>query len=370
MPQERFIETGTGTFYGAYVYDQVIPKEHFFRKLNELLDWRKYTQKMMRWYKGHAEYGRPPFDPVVLLKMLLVAYLYNLSERQVEDYVNFTLPAKYFLGLSVDQFAPDHSTLTRFKERIILRKRELKLEQLLADIVQTALEKGIRFGSIQVVDSTHSVADVNTAKEKGRKERGKGPTDPDAQWSTKGKHIMQGPEGTQKKRIKYFFGYKTHASLNAENHLITSLITTPGNAFDGHYLQALIQADLQKCLPVGIVTADRGYDDSANHYWLEQSGMQSAICLHHYRTHKKDNNKEVWVELKANPAYKQGLDERYKIERKFGECKGQHGLGRCRYRGLERYEIQSLLTAMALNLKRMVKLLYGVNFRNPSPVMA
>ena len=56
------------------MYDQVIPKGHFFRKLNELLDWRKYTRKMMRWHKGGAEYGRPPFDPMVLLKMLLVAW--------------------------------------------------------------------------------------------------------------------------------------------------------------------------------------------------------------------------------------------------------------------------------------------------------
>ena len=154
MAQERFIEVGTGIFYGAYVYDQVVPKDHFFRKLNEMLDWRAYTQKMMRWYKGRAEYGHPPFDPAILLKMLLVVYLYNLSERQVEEYVNFMLPAKFFLGLGVDQFAPDHSTLTKFKERIILRKRELKLEQLLADIVQTALERGIHFGAIQVVDST------------------------------------------------------------------------------------------------------------------------------------------------------------------------------------------------------------------------
>jgi len=58
MAQERFIETGKGTFYGEYVYDQVVPKEHFFRKLNEMLNWRKYTQKMMRWYKGGGEYGR------------------------------------------------------------------------------------------------------------------------------------------------------------------------------------------------------------------------------------------------------------------------------------------------------------------------
>jgi IS5 family transposase len=370
MAQERFIETGEGTFYGAYVFDQVVPKEHFFRKLNEMLDWRKYTQKMMRWYKGRAEYGRPPFDPVVLLKMLLIAYLYNLSERQTEAYINDSMSAKYFLGLGMDQFAPDHSTLTKFRERIILRKREMKLEQLLADIVQTALEKGIRFGSIQVVDSTHSTAHVNTAKEESRKRGGKGPTDPDAQWGAKGKHTMQGPEGTKSRRVKYFFGYKTHASLNAESQMITSVMVTPGNAYDGHFLQGLIEKDLAEQIPVNMVAADRGYDDSRNHYWLERTGIQSAICLHDYRTHKKDSNKEVWLELKANPAYQVGLKERYKIERKFGECKQQHGLGRCRYRGLERYELQALLTAMALNLKRMVKLIYGVNFKNPSPIPA
>ena len=370
MAQERFIETGTGTFYGAYVYDQVVPKDHFFRKLNEMLDWRKYTQKMMRWYKGRAEYGRPPFDPVVLLKMLLVAYLYNLSERQAEAYINDSMSAKYFLGLGVDQFAPDHSTLTKFKERIILRKREMKLEQLLADIVQTALEKGIRFGSIQVVDSTHSVADVNTSKEEGRKQGGKGPTDPDAQWGAKGKHTLPGPIGTRNKQVKYFYGYKAHVSLNAENHLITSLITTPGNAYDGHFLQSLIEKDCGQNIPVGIVAADRGYDDSQNHYWLERTGIQSAICLHDYRTQKKDVNKEIWLEMKTNPTYQAGLKERYKIERKFGECKQQHGFGRCRYRGLDRYRIQAELTAMALNLKRMVKLLYGVNFRNPAPILA
>ena len=327
MAQERFIERGKRTFYGEYVYDQVIPKDHFFRKLNEMLDWRKYTQKMMRWYKGRAEYGRPPFDPVVLLKMLLVAYLYNLSEMQVEAYINDSKSAKYFLGLGMDQAAPDHSTLTRFKERMILRKQELKLEQLLADIVQNALEQGIHFGSIQVVDSTHSVADVNTAKEEGRKKDDKEPTDPDAQWGAKGKHNVQGPDGNKHRQVKYFYGYKAHTSLNAQSELITSLKVTAGNAYVGHFLQELIEKDMAKQVPLQIVTADRGYDDSRNHFFLTRHNIQSAICLNNYRNHKKDANKEVWFELKATPAYQQGLAERYKIERKFGECKQQHGLG-------------------------------------------
>jgi transposase len=46
--------------------------------------------------------GCPPFDPALVLKLELVAYLYNLSERQVEVYVDENLPAKYFVGLAVD----------------------------------------------------------------------------------------------------------------------------------------------------------------------------------------------------------------------------------------------------------------------------
>jgi IS5 family transposase len=58
-----------------------------------------------------------------------------------------------------------------------------------------------------------------------------------------------------------------------------------------------------------------------------------------------------------------GQKERYKVERKFGEAKWGHGLRRCRYVGLVKYAFQAILTAMALNLKRMVKLLTGIPFK-------
>lgn len=64
------------------------------------------------------------------------------------------------------------------------------------------------------------------------------------------------------------------------------------------------------------------------------------------------------------------MKERYKIEPKFGEAKGGHGLGCCRYLGLVRYAIQGILTALVLNLKRMVKLLVGVNFKGRARVTA
>ena len=91
------------------------PATIFLRRLKQIIDWERFTQRLIKLYKGQGQYGRPPFEPALVLKMALVAYLYNLSERQVEMYVNENLPAKYFVGLAVDQKAPDHSTLTAFR---------------------------------------------------------------------------------------------------------------------------------------------------------------------------------------------------------------------------------------------------------------
>ena len=69
--------------------------------------------------------------------------------------------------------------------------------------------------------------------------------------------------------------------------------------------------------------------------------------------------------MREDPDYRAGLRERYKIEQKFGEAKLWHGLRRCRYLGLARYRLQAYLTALVLNLKRLVKLLHGLGFRQP-----
>lgn len=366
MGNNRFVETGQNSFYGEYLYSQVVPANHFLRKLRELIDWERYTRKLIRLYKGEGVVGRPPFDPALVLKVELVAYLYNLSERQVEVYINENLPAKYFVGLAVDQKAPDHSTLTVFRERLLQRGKLKVFEEMLAEIIQIARQRGIQFGSIQIVDSVHSVANVNTAKDRKRQGKGKGPHDPDAQWGVKHKRKVKAEEGKEVDQTEYFYGYKAHVSLNAETGLITSLEVTSGEAWDGHHFCSLVDRDLEQQLPVKTYTADKGYDDGANHYYLEHRGLHSAIRLKDNRTRKKDANKGVWLALRNTVPYQQGLKERYKIERKFGEGKQGHGLGRCRYLSKAKFAIQVFLTAMALNLKRMVKLLTGVGFKTQS----
>src|SRR4030066_2369088 len=249
MENPRFVETGSSSFFGEYLYDLVVPQNHFLRQLNQIIDWERFSRRLLKLYKGGGVVGRPPFDPPMVLKMELIAYLYKLTERQVEVHINENLPAKYFVGLAVDAKAPDHSTLTGFRERVLKRGKMKVFEEMLEEIVQIALQQGIEFGSIQIVDSVHSIANVNTDKDQKRQGKGKGPRDPDAGWGVKHTRKVQTEEGKKEEQVQYFYGYKAHVSLNAENGLITSLETSSGQAYDGHHFTSLVDHDLKQSLP-------------------------------------------------------------------------------------------------------------------------
>jgi len=361
MAKIRCKRTDEDSFFGNFVYERVIPPDHFMVKLKGMVDWRRYTRQLIKYYKSDGGVGQSPYDPALLLRMLLICYLYNISERQTEVLVNENLPVKFFVGLAVDEKSPDHSTLTWFKNRLIKMAGLKVYEEMFDAIIKIAQEKGVQFGQLQIVDSVHVVADVNVGKDKQRRREGKPPRDRDAHWGSKGQKTEETGNGTEK-RTKYFYGYKDQVSLNGEAEIVTTVIPGQASDYDGHKLMKVVQKDLRK-VKVGIVATDKGYDDGENHYVLGQKGIHSAIRLNRRRLEKQDVNKAGWVKLAESPEYQQGLKERYKIERKFGEAKRWHGFERCRYLGYVRHGIQSYLTFMVLNLKRLVKILTGISFR-------
>ena len=91
MGRERFKEGKRDSFFGSFVYEQAAPKDHFLVKLNEVVPWQRITYKLGKYYRGKAKEGRPPYDLALLLKMLLVSYLYDISERQTEEVANLNL---------------------------------------------------------------------------------------------------------------------------------------------------------------------------------------------------------------------------------------------------------------------------------------
>jgi len=302
MPQ-RFRKTFKESFFGDFIYSMAIPEDHFLVQLDKVINWEQFTPLLIEAYKGKAERGEVPYQPVMILKMLLLSYLYDISERRTEDFCNYYLPAKAFIGLGITDRAPDHSTLTAFKVRLLEHKGLQDYERLFDSIIQQAQAAGIQFGGVQVVDAVHTVANVNNEKDRKRLEQGKPSADPDATVVTKGRRTVTEPDGTTHKEEVKYLGYKTHVSLDAETGIVTSIKPAIGESADNKQMPDLIKHDAKMGVPADTYAGDKGYDDGDLHTLLWDLGKHSALRLNDKRTTKKDDNKEIWLRLLADPFY-------------------------------------------------------------------
>jgi IS5 family transposase len=338
-------------------------KDHFLFRLGRVIGWDEFTPVFVKAYKGGARIGEAPYHPLVLFKMLLLAHLFKTSERAVEDLCTWYIPARLFIGLGAIDSVPDHSTLSVFKRRLKKHAGIADFEAIFDGIILQAVARGVQFGSIQIVDSVHTVANVNNEKDRERHEQGKPSADPDATLVHKGKRKVTKADGGVEQQELMHLGYKTHVSLDAETGLVTSIKPTTGCSADNKQMPDLIEHDMRLGIPGQVYTADKAYDDGDLHELLKTKGKRSAIHLTKQRTEKKDDSKGPWLAQIADPLYQAGLKVRYRIERTFGEAKLWHHLGQCRSRGLLNFKIQSYMTFMVINLKRLVYLTTGIRLR-------
>ena len=299
MAQQHFKQVGLNSFFGHEVYQRVVPRDHFLVKLSQVIDWESFTTILLPAYKGLAREGRPPYPPVVILKMLVITYLYGLSEREVEEATNTNLAMKEFVGLAVDELAPDHSTLCEFKRRLRDADGWESFAGIGDAVLRQAKAAGIKPGKIQLVDSVHTVADVDNRADRERQEQGLPPRDGQAQLVKKGKRSQTGPDGTVTKTELQYLGYKSHVSLNAETGLITSIEPTSGSAADGRQFTKLLRHDELLGVGADIYSADKAYDDTDLHYQLWKMGKHSALRLNDYRTRASSpENRAYWLRVR------------------------------------------------------------------------
>jgi IS5 family transposase len=364
-PQPQYHDTGRASFFGDFAYQRILARHprHFLVILAQLFDWEAHTKTFIQLYKGRGVMGRHPYPPALIFKMLFLSYLYNVSERAMEELADLNVLIKWFLGIAVDEPVPDHSTLTAFKRRFVQSGNWLALQAVFDEIIGETMARGVQFGELQLLDSVHTQADVNNTKDQQRQERGAKPRDPEAGVVNKGKRsVVQANGQTTSMEITYR-GYKTHVTVNAQNGIVTSLHPTSGNRADNKAFVPLREHDRTLGLPTTAYGGDKAYDDTDIFERLEQEGLSMAIALRRQRTAKKDASSQRWTDLQANPQYIQALKQRFRVEQPFGIVKRWHGFQRCRYLGLARYRLQAIFTFLVHNLKRIVKLLTGVTFR-------
>jgi transposase len=135
------------------LYDIVIPKDHFLRKVKENIDF-SFVNPMLR--KQYCEtFGRPAKEPEMMFKLMFLKKLNDLSDERLILQATTDMAVKYFLDLDPEDPIISPSLMTKFRKT---RITEDILEDMLKETIRQAIEKGLIKSTAIIVDSTHTNA--------------------------------------------------------------------------------------------------------------------------------------------------------------------------------------------------------------------
>jgi transposase len=301
------------------IYDAVIPKNHLLRKIKENVDF-SFVNELMK--QSYCEtFGRPAYEPEIMLKLLFLKILYDISDRDLESRANTDMSFKFFLNLEPEDNIPHASLLAKFRNQ---RISEDMLEEFLNQTIKQALEKKLIKSNAIIVDSTHtqskhspqrptqilremskelrkeiyktqheisekfpekpsindtveeeieytkqlvsaieSVGEIKSATAKKYLQRIKDTLDlPNLA------ELQNGYEHTakigHKSKTDEFFGYKNHIAITEDEQFITALEITDGNAADTKSFEALVGKSIGNGIEVSEVIGDTAYSGVKN----------------------------------------------------------------------------------------------------------
>lgn len=333
------------SFFGHFLYDQIIPEDHFLKRISKVVNFSFVNELCSDLYHLEGP-GQKPYLPEFLFKILFLSFLYNISDREIEEQINFNLLFKWFSGLAVNEKGPDHSTLSVFRERL----GQERFERIFNQIVKIASDYGLTDPKLRIIDSTHTQAnvDLNRLTKEFKETLRKEPEKLKAKKINPQNHISRAspdPDARfgRKSKKKRFYGYKEHLRANGQTGIVEKISVTPGNINDNQEFENLIQN-----LPLNSqLTADKEYDTNQNHQLIKEKQSQSFIIL------KKNRKNPVLLAKKETELYKEITRKRPAIERIFAEAKRYHGLAKSRWKGKWKMAIQTLLTFIVINCKRL-----------------
>lgn len=312
-------------------------KKTFFTQVESLIEWDKVTKIINKHHKrGKSATGHPSYDGLLLFKMCLLQTWYGLSDYEVEDRINDSISFSYFCGLNIDQVAPDHSTLSRFRTAMT---KANAFEPLFKEINRQLESHNIIVKKGAIVDA--SVIDT-PLKPKGktnfkvtedREEELKVEKDYPASVDTEAAWLKKGG--------KYRYGYKKHFVTDTEG-LVLGVVTTKASTNEISNLEEVLDAaDLPEGIPM---KGDKGYQSEKNAELIKKKKLKNHIL----KKAKKNKPLTQWEKLFNKLIGK----VRFKVERTFGGIVRWFSGGTARYRGLAKMHTQNLMEAIGYNLYR------------------
>lgn len=308
-------------------------------RLKDLIDWRALKSVLGK--LGRSGYGPRGYDPIRLVKALILQSWHNLSDPGLEEALKVRLDFMVFTGFF--DAVPDETTFCRFRNLLTAQGLWGKIlrcvtDQLIAEglSVEAALGAVIDATIIEsaarprreskgiVVDREEDVAEVIVGEECSS-------VDPDAAWVKKGK--------------KSSYGYKGFAVTGSKDGMIHHVHVTPANRSEVREMQEVV-----KDLKTERLYGDKGYASRDNRTFLETQGIKDGLMR------KASRNKPLtrW-EKKFNRLISK---TRYIVEQAFGTLKRRFQFRRASYMTREKVEAQLQLKAISFNLLKGLRRAY------------
>ena len=247
-------------------------------KLNAAIDWEMFRPQLRQCFKKEPKGpgGRPPFDYVLMFKVLILQRLYNLSDAQMQYQILDRLSFQRFLGQGLHGSVPDEKTIWLFRE--VLTKRGI-IEKLF-DRYRAHLEKqGLMTNNGSIIDA--SFVEVprqrNSREENAMIKEGKVPEN----WQDDAAKLRQKDTDARwtKKNEATFYGYKDHVKVDTKSKLIKTYQVTDASVHDSQALEPLLEKiDAQRDL-----YADSAYRSAQIEETLKRRRVRSKIHEKGYR---------------------------------------------------------------------------------------
>jgi transposase len=153
-------ERGQGQFFYAFDLDKVVPADHLVKQIDGVVD-LDWVHKELAPYYSHT--GRPSIDPVLMIRMLLVGYVFAIrSERQLCSEVQVNLAYRWFCKLGIEDGIPDHSVFSRARHERFRQSEALR--RVFESVVSKCIAAGLVGGEGFSIDASLIRADVDKKK--------------------------------------------------------------------------------------------------------------------------------------------------------------------------------------------------------------
>jgi transposase len=262
----------------------LIPDDHLLKRVDRVLDLGWLRAEVQPCYD--ARQGRPGIDPEAAVRLMLAGLFHGItSDRKLLREAQVNLAIRWFAGYRLHEQLPDHSSLTRIRQRWGAERFRRIFERSVAACAAAGLVNGetihidatliradvswasLTAAHVQRVLSENAPPDERPPDGSAARRRPKvSSTDPDASFGVGGPQQRLEP------------GYKQHTAVDDQAGVIVDVAVTTGAANEGHVLPAqLARVEAQTGVAVRTVTADGAYAHPRNYEHLEQRGTAAVI---------------------------------------------------------------------------------------------